>query len=97
LRFIVQPYDEEDCFIFPCNGAPVEWNWHEKTEVFGEKTCPSATLSTTNPTWTDSESNPGLRGGRPVTNRLSRGMTIATCYVRNSPLEGLIWPKVLSL
>jgi hypothetical protein len=24
LRFIVQPYDEEDCFIFPCNGAPVE-------------------------------------------------------------------------
>jgi hypothetical protein len=37
----------------------------------GGKTCPSATLSTTNPTWTDPESNPGLRGGRPATNRLS--------------------------
>ena len=33
------------------------------------KTCPSATLSTTNPTWTD----PGLRGERPATNRLSHG------------------------
>jgi hypothetical protein len=37
------------------------------------KTCPSATLSTTNPTGTDPGSNPGLRGGRPATNRLSRG------------------------
>jgi hypothetical protein len=31
-------------------------------------------LSTTNPTWTHPESNPGLRGERPVTNRLSHGM-----------------------
>jgi hypothetical protein len=37
----------------------------------GGKTCPSATLSTTNPTWTDPASNPGLPGGRPATNRLS--------------------------
>jgi hypothetical protein len=37
------------------------------------KTCPSATLSTTNPTWTDPASNPGLRGGRPAANRLSHG------------------------
>jgi hypothetical protein len=36
------------------------------------KTCPSATLSTTNPTWTDPWSKPGLRDGRPATNRLSR-------------------------
>jgi hypothetical protein len=34
------------------------------------KTCPSATLSTPNPTWTDPGSNPGLRGDRPATNRL---------------------------
>jgi hypothetical protein len=33
----------------------------EKTEVLGGKTCPSATLSTTNPTW------------RPAANRLSHG------------------------
>jgi hypothetical protein len=30
-------------------------------------------LSTTNPTWTDPGSNPGLRGGRPAANRLSHG------------------------
>ena len=30
------------------------------------KTCPSATLSTTNPTWTDPGSNPGPRGGNLV-------------------------------
>ena len=50
-------------FIFPSHSAPVEWNWEGKTEVLGgEKTCPSATLSTTNPAWTDLGSNPGLRG-----------------------------------
>jgi hypothetical protein len=37
------------------------------------KTCPIATLSITNPTWTDPGSNPGLRGERPATNRLSHG------------------------
>jgi hypothetical protein len=38
---------------------------------YSEKTCPSATLSTTNPTWPDPGSNPGRRGGKPATNRLS--------------------------
>jgi hypothetical protein len=38
------------------------------------KTCPSATLSTTNPTWTDPGSNPGLHGGRLAANSLSHGM-----------------------
>jgi hypothetical protein len=37
------------------------------------KTCPSTTLSTTNPTWTDPGSNPGLRGERPATYCLSHG------------------------
>jgi hypothetical protein len=37
------------------------------------KTCPSATLSTTNPIWTDLGLNPGLRGDRPATNGLSHG------------------------
>jgi hypothetical protein len=41
------------------------------------KSCPSATLSTTNPTWTDPGPNPGLRGERPATNRLSHGMAKA--------------------
>jgi hypothetical protein len=34
------------------------------------KTCPSVTLSTTNPIWTDVGSNPGLRGGRPASETL---------------------------
>jgi hypothetical protein len=36
-----------------------------------EKNYPSATLFTTNPTWTDPGSNPGLRDERPATNRPS--------------------------
>ena len=37
------------------------------------KTCPSATLSNTNPTWTDPGSNPGLRAERQATNCLNHG------------------------
>jgi hypothetical protein len=33
-------------------------------------------LSATNPTWTEPGSNPGLRAGRPVANRLSYGTTL---------------------
>jgi hypothetical protein len=40
------------------------------------KTCPSSTLSTTNPTWTHPGSNLDLRGGRPVANRLSHATAI---------------------
>jgi hypothetical protein len=43
-----------------------------ETEVLGEN-LPSATLSTTNPTWIDPGANPGLRRERPATNRLSHG------------------------
>jgi hypothetical protein len=78
LRLIVQPYDEDEddyyFYPFPSNGALVEWNWQGKT-------CPSATLSTTNPTWTDPGSNPGLRGGRPAANRLSHGTTDYVYYL----------------
>jgi hypothetical protein len=49
-----------------CN--PVEHRWNE---IDRGKTCPSATLSTTNPTCTDPGSNQVLRGGSPATNRLS--------------------------
>jgi hypothetical protein len=50
------------------------WNedWQGKPK-YSEKTRPSATLSTTNPTWPDVGSNPGRRGGKPATNRLSYG------------------------
>jgi hypothetical protein len=45
-------------------------NWQGKPK-YSEKTCPSATLSTTNPTWPDLGLNPGRRGGKPATKRLS--------------------------
>jgi hypothetical protein len=64
-------------FVFSRNGAPVEWNWQEKAEVLGKKTCPSATLSTTNPTWTNPGSNQALRDGRPTINRLSHGTALS--------------------
>jgi hypothetical protein len=50
------------------------WNedWQGKPK-YSENTYPSATLSTTNPTWPDLGSNPGRRGGKPATNRLSYG------------------------
>jgi hypothetical protein len=61
--------------LFRVMEAPVEWNGQGKTEVLFGKTCPSATLSTTNPTWTDRRSNPCLCSGRPAANRLSHGTT----------------------
>jgi hypothetical protein len=50
------------------------WNedWQGKPK-YSEKTCPSAILSTTNPTWPDPCPNTGGRGGKPATNRLSYG------------------------
>jgi hypothetical protein len=48
-----------------------------ETVVLGEN-LPSATLSTTNPTWIDPGANPGLRGKRPATNRLSHGTALAS-------------------
>jgi hypothetical protein len=37
-------------------------------------------LSTTNPTWIDPVANPGLRGERPATNRLSHGTTLTYVF-----------------
>jgi hypothetical protein len=56
------------------------WNedWQGKPK-YSEKTCPTATLSTTNPTWPDPGSNPGRRGWKPTTNRLSYGA--ALCFM----------------
>jgi hypothetical protein len=53
------------------------------------KTCPSATLSTTNPTWTDPGSNLGLRGGRPATDGLSHGTALRSTVTLMSALDGV--------
>jgi hypothetical protein len=48
------------------------WNDWQGKSMYSEKTCPNAALSTTNPTFCP-DANPGRRGGKPVTNRLSYG------------------------
>jgi hypothetical protein len=66
LRLIVQPCDdnEDDCYF-------LSFSFSGGMKLTGENR--SANLSTTNLTWTNLGSNPGLRGGRPATNRQSRG------------------------
>jgi hypothetical protein len=63
-----------------------EWRWNDILTVENRrtrrKTCPSATLSTTNPTWIDRGANPGLRGETLATNYLSHGTAQANSYVR---------------
>jgi hypothetical protein len=48
------------------------WNedWQGKPK-YSEKTCPNATLSTTNSTWPDLVLNSGCCSGKPVTNSLT--------------------------
>jgi hypothetical protein len=75
------------------------WNedWQGKPK-YSEKTRPSATLSTTNPTWPDPGSNPGHCSGKPATNRLSYGASstrkVSSKWLRLnlSPLMTLCWP-----
>jgi hypothetical protein len=52
----------------------------EENQSTWGKTCPSATLSTTNPTWTEPGSNPGLPGESLVTNCLSHDTAMTACY-----------------
>jgi hypothetical protein len=53
-----------------------QWNDLHGKPMYFKKTFPCATLPTTNLLWPDPGSNPGLSGGKPVTNRLRYGMTI---------------------
>jgi hypothetical protein len=54
------------------------WNDWQGKPKYSEKTCPSAALSTTNPTCCP-YANPGRRGGKPASNRLSYGTTSTAC------------------
>jgi hypothetical protein len=62
----VQPYDEDEDeqFFFYQVLQVIEYQWNEIDRgkpTTRRKTCPSATLSTTNPTWTF----PGIEPGPP--------------------------------
>jgi hypothetical protein len=69
------------------------WNedWQGKPK-YSKKTCPDATLSTTNPTWPDPGSNPGRRGGKPATNRLSYGAALAPRLIKHLVLYAVMAP-----
>lgn len=62
-------------------GLLVEWCWQRKTSAW-RKTLPSATLSTTNLTWTLLASNSDVRSERPATNCLSNGREAAVRRAR---------------
>jgi hypothetical protein len=64
-------------------------NWQGKRK-YSEKTCPGATLSTTNPSWTGRGSNPGHRGGNPAANRLSYGVASQSLYQLRYPSNNQI-------
>jgi hypothetical protein len=53
----------------------VKWGFAGKTEVLGEN-LPQRHFVHQNPTWLDTGSNPGSRGEKPATNRLSYGAAI---------------------
>jgi hypothetical protein len=52
------------------------WNDADREKLrTRRKNCHSTTLLTTNPTWIDLVTNPGLSDDRPATNRVSNGTT----------------------
>jgi hypothetical protein len=61
-----------------------------KKPKYADKTCPSATLSTTNPTRPDPGLNPGRRGGKPAINRLSFDTANGPIFISilNLPKDG---------
>jgi hypothetical protein len=60
-------------------GWRIWWNERQGKPKYSEKTCPDATLSTTNPTWPDAGLNPSRRGGKPATNRFRYGAATSLC------------------
>jgi hypothetical protein len=69
---------------FPGDGGMILTGENRRTP---RKTCPSATLSTTNLTWIDLGANPCLRGEMPATNDLSHGtVTLRQLRTRNCSL-----------
>jgi hypothetical protein len=55
-----------------------QWDDIDKVKAKNpKKTCPNATLLTTNPTWTDLGAILSLHGEKSATNRLSHGTVLA--------------------
>jgi hypothetical protein len=66
------------------------WNdWQGKLK-YSEKTCPSAALSTRNPTCCP-DANPGRPGGKPASNRLSYGTASGGRIMLEAEWGGMNW------
>jgi hypothetical protein len=75
----------------------VKWYIDRGKPENSEKNNPSATLSTTNPTWIGPGANPGLRGERPATNDLSHGTALRCCYwVLSHTVSHTVRPLMIS-
>jgi hypothetical protein len=66
FRLLYQPWMMDDDEYGAVGGLIGRGN-----RSYTEKTCPTAAVSTTNPTWRDPCSNRDLRGGKPATNLLN--------------------------
>jgi hypothetical protein len=66
--------------FFRIKGHPWNETDRENRSTWG-KTCPSATLSTMNPTLIEPGSNQGLCGERPVDNRLNYGTALQKTWI----------------
>jgi hypothetical protein len=60
----------------------------EETEVLGENLLQRHFCPSQNPTWPDPGLNPGRRGGKPATNRLSYGAVCRHGYCLNKMSSG---------
>jgi hypothetical protein len=82
--------DGDDC------GAISRVNeWQGKQKYLG-KTCPSAALSTTDPTWLDLGSNTGCHGGKPASNCLSYVMAYINITTIVYTPNITVWQKEVS-
>jgi hypothetical protein len=70
LLYKLQMIDEGDC------GAIGGMKIDRGTRSTRSKPAPAPLCSPQNPTWLDPGSNPGRRGGKPATNRLSYGAAL---------------------
>jgi hypothetical protein len=83
----IAPWISIQCIAWRMNNRPVGGRCEiiltgENRRTWTES-CPSVTLSITNPTWTNMDANPGLRGEKPAINRLSHARAYLNCLPSN--------------
>jgi hypothetical protein len=83
LLYQPQMIDDDDC------GEIGGMNIGRGKRSTRRKPTPTATLPTTNPTWSDPGLNPGRRGVKPATNRLSYGTASRSPYFTHQVIATL--------